>query len=363
MNAFRVLFCDLRTDQLLDALPVHGLTLDDWIGKAGTLGGAIPVPNASLAARVRRAVVPGRTAVWVMHGRQVWWGGILWTATVQSDDRGTLTMPIQAGTFDSYLDHRRVFATIKHTKADQYEIVRALLAYVQSTTGGDIGIEYDVTASGVVRDHVVSRYDVAPVRDVLDQLAAAESGFEWRIASQLDADGRRVKRLVLGQPVIRSGASEIVLTHPGSVISYSWPIDATTLANTWQSRGATDNTNQAAESTPLLSRLLEPTADELAGWPRLDGASDYSTIARLADLDARARADLARARTPRVIPEITVRLTPDITPALLGATVRLRIRDLWHPNGLDVRYRVVGMAVTPPERGAAESARLYLEIP
>ncbi|GAB2984748.1 hypothetical protein GCM10023080_058030 [Streptomyces pseudoechinosporeus] len=36
-TAYRLLFCDLRSDQLLDALPVQGVTLDDYIGKTGRL--------------------------------------------------------------------------------------------------------------------------------------------------------------------------------------------------------------------------------------------------------------------------------------------------------------------------------------
>lgn len=64
-----------------------------------------------------------------------------------------------------------------------------------------------------------------------------------------------------------------------------------------------------------------------------------------------------------MIPELTVRLDEHITPDLLGRTVRVRIRDLWHPDGYDERHRVVGIAVTPPERGKAETAKLTLETP
>ncbi|KOU46861.1 hypothetical protein [Streptomyces sp. WM6378] len=63
-------------------------------------------------------------------------------------------------------------------------------------------------------------------------------------------------------------------------------------------------------------------------------------------LDAHARADWAAARRPATIPEITVALhrTP-LSPALLGSTIRLRIRDLWWPEGLDARYRIVGLSI------------------
>ncbi|MEU8805064.1 hypothetical protein [Streptomyces anthocyanicus] len=363
--AYRILLCDLRTDQLLDVLPVSGVSLDDYIGKTGRLSGRVPIPNAALADRARKALVPGRTAVWVERGREIWWGGILWTLNLANHQRGRLSAQIQAGGWESYLYHRLLYDTQVAEQVDQLDIARGLVDYVQNTRGGDIGITYDTTVSGVLRDRTYLRYDLPAVGDLLDDLAAVEGGFEWRIASYRDTDGRRVKRLRLGYPKIRTGAADIVLDHPGPVLSYTWPTDATRKANAWQSRGATVNTNQAADSYPLTSELVADEADVAAGWPRLDGTSDYTTVEQQTTLDAHARADAAMALAPVVIPEVEVLLGGQISPALLGATVRLRISDLWHPGAdrLDARFRVVGMSITPPERGRPETARLYLEVP
>ena len=127
--------------------------------------------------------------------------------------------------------------------------------------------------------------------------------------------GRAALDLCIGEQIerinaqfIRTGASEIVLDRPGPVMSYGWPIDATVLANSWQSRGASDNRNQTQESLPIMSELLVDEQQIGAGWPRLDGTSDYSTVTEQATLDAHARADLAAALRPRTIPEITVAL-------------------------------------------------------
>ncbi|MGW2130464.1 hypothetical protein [Streptomyces coelicoflavus] len=362
---YRVLLCDLRTDQLIDVLPVSGVSLDDYIGKTGAMSGTVPIPNAKLADRARKALVPGRTAVWVERGRDLWWGGILWTLSLASDQRGRLTAQIQAGGWESYLYHRLLYDTQTAVQVDQLDIARGLVDYVQNTPGGDIGITYDTHTSGVLRDRTYLRYDLPAVGDLLDDLAAVEDGFEWRVASFRDTDGRRIKRLRFGYPKLLAGAADIVLDHPGPVLSYTWPTDATRKANAWQSRGASVNSNQAADSYPLMSSVVVDDADVAAGWPRLDGTSDYTTVTQQGTLDAHARADAHTARAPVVIPEVEVLLGGQITPALLGATVRLRISDLWHPGAdrLDARYRVVGMSVSPPERGRPETARLYLEVP
>ncbi|MEU3222605.1 hypothetical protein ABZ695_05530 [Streptomyces sp. NPDC006976] len=349
---------------MLDVLPVTDVSFDDYIGKTGSASATVPLPNRAVAARARAAVEPGRTALWIERGPEIWWGGVLWTANLTSNERGFLGLQVQAGGWASYLDHRAILHTQEAVQVDQYDIVRGLLDYAASLPGGDIGIEYDAEQlSGVKRDRTYRRYDVPRIREVIDQLAAVEGGFEWRIASFRDpGSGRRVKRLQLGSPVIRTGASDVVLDHPGPVMSYAWPVDATVRANAWQARGASDNKNQTKESLPLMSELLDDDEQLGIGWPRLDGTSDYSTVTEQATLDAHARADLAAALHPQTIPEVTVALdrTP-LSPSLLGATVRVRIRDLWWAEGLDRRYRVVGLAISPPLRGRPETAKLSLE--
>ncbi|MEU4843868.1 hypothetical protein [Streptomyces gilvosporeus] len=363
LSQYRFLFADLRTDQILDQLPVQGVTFDDFIGKTGALTGTIPVADAAMAARVKRAVVPGRTALWVERGRDLWWGGIVWTATPAVDERGAVTVALQAATFDSYWDHRELRDTLEARQMDQFDIARDLVTYAATHDGGDIGIRIDYSrTSGVLRDRTYSRFDATRIREALDRLAAVEGGFEWRVQVYRDAEtGDRVKRLQLGYPTITAGAAPVMLTYPGNVLTYSWPQDATGMANTWQSRGATDNQNQAEESFPLLSTEWSYPQKLAAGWPRLDGSSDYNTVSRLPTLNEHAKADLARAKDPVVIPSVKTRLDGEVTPALIGANVRLRMRDTWFSDGLDADYRVVGLHVTPAQRGQQESAELYLE--
>ncbi|MFE7634453.1 hypothetical protein ACFU7Z_10570 [Kitasatospora sp. NPDC057518] len=356
---YRVLICDLRSDQLLDILPLWGVSFDEYLGKTGSLRGTVHLVTAELAARARAALVPGRTALWVERDGALWWGGILWTTALDSDERGRLRLDLQAATWDSYLAHRMLYDSQHATGVDQFDIVRNLIEYCAEQPGGDIGIEVDTELSGVLRDRFYSRYDLPFVRDLIEQLSRVEGGFEWRIASVRDPDtGRRIKQLQLGHPVIRAGRGELVLTRPGPILSYTWPTDATTKANGWQSRGASINRNQTAESTPMLSPLITNSDDVEAGWPRLDGSSDYSTVEQQPTLDAHARADADAHLDPHTVPELTVRLDGQISPALLGATARVRITDMWWPEGMSARLRIVGIAVSPPERGRPETAKL-----
>ncbi|MFC4513509.1 hypothetical protein [Streptomyces ehimensis] len=360
--AYRALFCDLRTDQVVDALPLTGVEFDDYIGKTGSLRATVPLPDRALAQRARSALQPGRTAVWLERGGEIWWGGILWTCTPFGDEQGRMTAEIQAGTFDSYLDHRILSSGFESKDVDQFDIVRGLFDHIQAQPGGDLGIEYGNEVSGVRRTQNYAYTDVARIREILDGLAAQRDGFEWRVHCYRDpVTARRVKRLQLGHPRIHVGAQDIVLDRPGPLLSYSLPSDATLQSNVWVARGDSANRNQAADSVPTMSERKVSIEDLNAGWPRLEGTSDHSSISDRDILNSLADAELARSRRPQLIPEVTIRIDGRLTPALIGATVRLRVTDLWHPEGLDTRYRVVGMTVSPPERAKAETAKLYLE--
>ncbi|MEV6181427.1 hypothetical protein ACIHAR_15385 [Streptomyces sp. NPDC052016] len=369
---YRAIFCDLLTDRTIDILPLRDVTVDDYIGKAGSLSGTIPVPDAEMAARVRR-IEEGRTSVYLQRGNDLWWGGIIWTSTLQSDDRGVLTLGIQAATFESYAGRRRIRAAtaaydpsykLEFTNRYQLDIVRGLWADLQTALpGGKIGITYGNEHSGVRRTVTYRDGDETVYLEAIDALAALENGFEHHIAVYRDpATGARVRRLRLGSPKIEIGTSDLVLDRPGTILSYSFPRDATRGGTTARTRGASTNTNQAEESRPLTSDVAVATAlIEQAGYPRVDLSTDHNEITDRSTLNALAGAELAAGTGAVVIPEITVRLDDLVPPALLGRTVRIRITDEWWTEGLDARYRIIGAKVSPAQRGRPDTAELYLE--
>ncbi|MEE1751742.1 hypothetical protein [Streptomyces sp. SP18CS02] len=363
-SPYRALFCDLRTDRPIDVLPLRDVSVDDYIGRPGSLTGTVPIPDAGLAERVRR-IEEGRTAVYLERGGDLWWGGILWTATLNADDKGILTLALQAATFDSYAARRRIRKDLPFAGQDQLAIARALWDHIQhGTEGGDIGVTWGDETSGVVRDMVWRDGDETPVEEAFKQLAEVENGFEHHIAVYRDpVTGRRVKRLRLGHPKLRTGSTDLVLDRPGPVLSYSFPRDATRGGTTARARGASANSDPSQESRPAVS--VEHVAQDLidGGHPRIDLSSEHSSVSSVPALNALAAAELAEARGAVVIPAVTVRLDDrdPVPPMLLGRTVRLRITDEWYAEGLDARYRVIGVKVAPPQRGRPETAELFLE--
>jgi hypothetical protein len=369
---YRAIFCDLRTDTVFDILPLQDVTLDDYIGKPGSLTGTIPIPDPAIAERVSR-IEEGRTSVYLERGGDLWWGGIVWTSTLASTDRGIVTLEIQAATFDSYANRRIIRTGLSWpgtgSGTDQLEIARLLWQALQGQlpetadlAGGDIGVTYGTESSAFLRNPVYVDGDETTYYDALSQLAALNDGFEHRIAVYRDpVTSGRVRRLSLGCPIITTGSTDLVLDMPGSILAYAFPRDATRGGTTAVARGASDNTDSSADSRPTLSD--EQVADDLiaAGWPRVDLTADYNDVTDTPTLNSLAQSLLRQSEGAVVIPEITIRLDDLVPPQLLGRTARIRITDVWYGDGFDVRYRIIGAKVTPPQRGRPDTADLYLE--
>ncbi|WMX45551.1 hypothetical protein RGF97_12750 [Streptomyces roseicoloratus] len=370
---YRAIFTDLLTDQTLDILPLRDVSIDDYIGKAGSLSGTIPVPNEEMAERVKQ-VREGRTAVYLERGGDLWWGGIVWTTTLQSSGRGVLTLGIQAATFDSYAGRRRIRTDISFDEdTDQLEIARRLWRELDLQDDPTVplppdreprrlGITFGEERSDVYRKASWRNGDETVYLEALDQLAAMENGFEHQILVYRDPiSGRRVKQLRLGSPKIVNGATDLVFDRPGAILSYSFPYDATRGGTTAVARGGSANSNAGTESRPVLS-TQQIAGDLLAdGWPLIDLSSDHNDITDPVTLGSLAKRELDEARGAVVIPAITIRLGGIIPPQLIGRVARIRITDEWHRQGLDARYRIIGVKVTPPERGRPDTAELYLE--
>ncbi|MEU3396198.1 hypothetical protein ACFY9C_09610 [Streptomyces filamentosus] len=361
---YRAIFCDLVTDQTLDILPLRDVSFEDYIGRAGSLSGTVPVPDRAMAERAHK-IKPGRTTVYLERGGFLWWGGIVWTTNLQGSDRGVVTLGIQASTFDSYAARRRIRTdALKFSEVEQFQIVRRIWEELGPGLGASaIDPGDDVPSAPVPRTVSWRMGDETVYQEALDQLSAYEDGVEYQVLVYHDAgDGRRVRRrrLRLGSPRIRTGATDVVFDRPGTILSYSLPDDATRGGTTSLARGASTNANAAAESRPTLSEEI-PARDLPDRWPQLDLSTDYNDVSDKRTLDTLAAAVLKEAQGSVLIPEISVRLSEVVPSALLGRTARIRITDEWHPTGLDARYRIVGVKVRPAERGRPDTAELALE--
>lgn len=357
--AYRIKFADALTDGNLDEFALTGVTAETRLGAAGALSATIPIArnDSAFGARIAAIKSCGGSAVYVYRGGVPWWAGLLWTKARATDGLGHPAVSISAATFESYLDRVQLATDLAAlTNTDQLDIARGFLTHMQADPYANMQIVADPTTTTVMRDRVMYLASARPsYLKMLVDLATLDNGFEFGIQFTADpTTGLRTRQLRLGYPTITSPTVHRI-DKPGAILTYSLPEDGTRSATYAMATGS------GAQST-----VHTDTAALNAGYPRLDLTTSYGSITDAAVLEAHAAADLAQAKAPVIIPTIRVRLDKtDLTPQCLGDTVKVGIRDELfgaplYPVGFTGTYRLVGMTVSPDERGKYEYADLIL---
>lgn len=353
-TGWRVKFADLLTDAALDEFSVKSPSLETRLGAAGAMSAQIPIApgDRTTGARIANVRASGASAIYVYRNGVPWWGGVLWSKSLASDERGMPAVALSAATFESYLDRVQLGTDLAAMPGvDQLSIARSLIDDMQSDPYADLNIVYDATTCGVSRDRVAYTAASRPsYLKMLTDLAALDNGFEWTIQVLTDpTTGVRTRKLRMGYPTLSTGATHR-LAKPGAILSYSWPEDGTRAATYLMATGSGVNSTVHTNATALAN-----------GYPRLDLTTSYSAITDTNVLNTHASADLAQATPPFAVPVVRVRLdATDLTPQSLGDSIRISIKDELFPSGITATYRLVGMTVTPPERGKPETCDLIL---
>jgi hypothetical protein len=306
-----------------------------------------------MGARIAAVPASGASAVYVYRGGTPWWAGVLWGKTLASDADGKPSVAISAATFESYLDRVQLATDLPAlTGVDQLAIARSLIDHMQADPNANLRIAYDAAAiSGVIRDRVLYLAASRPsYLKMLSELASLDQGFEFAIQVLTDpVTGGRTRMLRLGCPTLSGGATHRI-SKPGAILSYSWPEDGTRAATSLMATGSSAHSAVHTNAAALA-----------ASYPRLDTTTSYGSVLDPAVLEAHAAADLALAAPPVVVPAVRIRLeATDLSPQSLGDSVRISLSDELFPSGLTATYRLVGMTVSPPQRGQPETCDLIL---
>lgn len=376
---YRYAVYDLRTrTQLAEHLP---FTISEY-GRALTEAGTVTADLNVGDPRNRKLepwdrTQPRRTTLVILRDEVVAGEWIIWQRPPYKPTE--MRLHVGASEIRSYFDHRLLrpvagvgsAKTLSYTQADQLVIFRALMADCQAVTYqgqpvGDIGVEMDDTQlSGVLRD----RRDVADdagayhgymfesYGTLLDNLAGLDNGFEWRVDSYLDSDRTLRRALRLGYPYLGHPPNDdaVTLEYPGSVIDYEWPEDGTTSANAVFAIGA-------GEEAAMKWGEGYAAPELLSGFPLLERTTSYKSASVQATLTAHATADVAALSGDVVVPSLTVRGRPDVSP---GDHVKVRISDEARFPGSSVRPFETFMRVVQPttKPGPPEITTIAVEAP
>lgn len=353
--------------------------------KVGELAIQIPIPNAEVGADAAKVFDgAGKTSMYVYRDNEIWWGGFMDEAEV--DSSGAYPMvTVRGASFEAYPDRREV-RTDENLSMEQTHFAKWAWDYMQKSPGGNLLVETPTPpASGRNREYEVKRHEIKSVGTVLKEVSNRANGFEWIIDCYNNTQGTRSRRLVTGYPVIGRPSDGKILTFPGDVITYRVSAAALDGAISFQARGKAPDPvgspgtpgnkdgsggggTPAEKQPPIMSKIV--TNEDLLrqGYTLTDTTIDRPTVTEVSTLDDWAELARDLRSGPLTLPYVTCRID-NFTQSILGSVVHLRINDyLWPlgPNGepgYQINARVIGYEVDPGEFGADDVVKLLFEDP
>lgn len=361
------LLADLRTNVITAEIPLEGARPSLKLGAAGTMSGTWNLSTSWNGGDPYGLTRPGRTVLYALRDDRPIYGGILWTSRYDST-----TQKIELGSADwwSYLDHRKVLPllppaptvtdvaalSVAYTQQDQNDIARSLVQLAAAHTGGDIGLTYDTTTSGVLRDHTYFGYELADIGQAIKQLSEVEGGpdIAFGVGANLDSDGRPIRLMRVGNPLIGQAGADWVFETGANILAYNFGSDATRMATRTYAKG------EGSELGSLIA-VAESTYSYDDGWAALEHDQSYTNVTETGTLQDHATADQYAARLPVVSPTFVVagdgrdrygnHVYPEIGSYGVGDQARIVLQDIFFSAGLDFPARIIGIDIDPGDDG------------
>lgn len=357
---YRYLFADLLTNQVLAELPLTGVSFGKELNTSGSLTGSLLLSDLREDVyAISDSTTPGRTALYVDRSGTIVWGGIVWGRSYQS---GEQRIQFQAREFESYFEKRRILTTYSASAVDQLQVAKALVDQVQAVASGNIGVIVPSLTSGVTISKTYNSWDQKPLAEALYELSRADNGFDWNIDVSYDSSFNIVKNLDLAYP--RRGflyadglATTPVLEFPGNVVSYTYPEEGGSIANTMLGVGSGTGEGKYFSTQTDAAQIT-------GGWPVLEQSVSLTDYTDQTLLNEMTLANLNAVLNPVVVMQVVTEAFND--PVLgsfkTGDEVRVRVTDPRFPATLNLTRRIASFTVQPGESGP-ERITFNLVIP
>lgn len=356
------LIADLVTGVIIDELPLTGVRMTKTLNGSGQLQATVKLGDPRLSTRdVKDLTMPVRRVVYAVRDSRPWWGGIIWA---QSYDNSSREVTISCADFMSYFDHRKVLELLGaapyaatyvagfskvFTQVDQNTIAATLVNLAQTHPSGNIGIVTDTSLSGILRDRTYQGYDLDYVGQEIRDLSQLATGPDILFdLGGLDSNGRPARVMRIGTPLLGQQGTPHRWDLGGNLLSYGWSVGGGVMATRTFAQGEGDE-----RGTTIA--VAEDTSRYADGWPLLETDDIFDGVTVLTTLQEHANTLLKGFKLPVATPTLQVR--GDMAPTLGDygpgddAQMVVPAGDLWFPNGLDLRVRIVGIDVDVDDDG------------
>jgi hypothetical protein len=325
----------LKTGEYIATLPYRNIQSESFMNKPGHCRFDLPLYHESITQETLQA---GIHEIWMYKNGRYIWGGPLWDVTPSSHDA---SINCNAGSFEDYLDVRRIDFNTQAVTKDQVYHAWDLIADTQARPDGALGITAGILQTGVSRTRTWSIYDAKMILEAIQDMNAEEDGFDFYITPwdrKFNAFYPRPQRNV-----------GLELTYPTSIRSYSVNIMGKWLRNDVLIQGP----------TPLYEIAVDTASRAMYGLREFsDAYKDATNISQIASRAGKTRDD---RRRPKYNYQVSIN-TDEIDiydPSILqfGDIVKMTIKDGY--VNISESYRYVGHQVSVSKQGS-ESVVLYM---
>lgn len=336
---------DLRTHRIVAEYPLKGVKYNNAIKEIGKLSGKIGLTPEIMKQNPRKTLETNNHGIYVLRNYEPVWAGILKEAKYQEASN---SVTIGAVTYESWFDTRILTRDINVKNVDQLDIARQ---YV--TSGGAaaaMGIEVDSRVSGFKRERNSYAYELNTIWDELSRLSNLINGFDFRIIPYRDqATSKLGKRLTFGYPTLTTNTSDTpayIFESNRNIIDSEVTFSSDDAASRVYAIGEGEGTTQKVA-------IADDVASIEAGYPRYEKSASYKGVKEHSTLVSHAHSILEENRNPITDISVTIRGNDDpyVGSYAPGDWVRLKLDNIWFPDGYDRTFRITEVEVSLSDSG------------
>jgi hypothetical protein len=338
--SYRVVIADLDGVEI-EEVPFKNLQYSFALNDAGSCSFSLPIFDTKCTKDI---LWPGKREVYVIRDGVRVWGGYLWAAFPNTDDK---EMRFASEGWLSRLSRRYIDADHFKVDTEQLDLAWSLINFTQSKTEGDLGITRFNPAedSGIERTrryHAWERYNIA---DELIALTEVANGFDFEITAN-----KEWKTYFPQKGTVKP----VVFDLEKNIGTLDFQIDASDLISEFTALGAGERRNRCIITVADASVRTE--------FGLLQGHDSYSGVKHYDTLADKATDQLDLNKTLRRTPQLSVVTEePLFTDYVVGDQVRVRAT---YGNYIDIDelFRVTAVSMQVADSGR-ESQTVFLEEP
>lgn len=336
---------DLRTNRIVAEYPFKSVKYNNLIKGIGKLTGKIGLTPEIMKQNPRKTLETGIHGIYVLRDFDPVWCGIL---QVMQYDEASNSVTITANTFEAWFESRIQARDINVKNVDQFEIARQ---YVNSGgAAAAMNIEVDTSMSGVKRERNAYAYELNTIADELSRLSNLINGFDYRVIPYRDEATSKLRRkLIFGYPNISNNTKD----SPAYLFESNRNIIDSKITFSSDDSAMRVYTIGEGEGTSQKVAIADDTESLAVGYPRYEKSASYKGVKIHSTLVSHAHSLLEENLNPITEIDIKVRGNSDpyVGAYVPGDWVRIKLDNIWFPEGYDRSFRISDIEVNLEDSG------------